>query len=179
MFQTNRLLLRAWRDSDEEPVLATFNSREALTTGYSGWIVPCTKNNFQEIWSAHMKDCLMVVVAEEKDTGKYVGNATLHGVNPKNRDAEVVLMIDQDFQGMGYGTEIMKWLVGYAFDGLGLHRLSLSVYGNNPAGIALYKKTGFIQEGVKRKALWINGQWVDEIFMGVMDEEFRAKQTVV
>ncbi|KAA1469808.1 acyl-CoA N-acyltransferase [Dentipellis sp. KUC8613] len=133
-------------------------------------------DKFREFWSKLVKNCLMMVVAEEKETGKYVGNTSLRGVDPKNRDADVGLMIDQEFQGKGYGTEIMKWLVEYAFKGLGLHRLSLSVYGNNPAGIALYKKTGFIQEGVKREALWIDGGWVDEIEMGIVDREFWAAQ---
>jgi RimJ/RimL family protein N-acetyltransferase len=37
---------------------------------------------------------------------------------------------------------------------------------HNERGIALYKKCGFEIEGMKKKSLYIDGEWIDEYYMG-------------
>ncbi|WP_308419001.1 GNAT family N-acetyltransferase [Virgibacillus oceani] len=48
----------------------------------------------------------------------------------------------------------------------GLSRLELTVVVDNEAGLALYKKAGFVIEGVKKHSLLINGDFLDEYYMG-------------
>jgi ribosomal protein S18 acetylase RimI-like enzyme len=51
----------------------------------------------------------------------------------------------------------------------GLHKLSLSVFPHNAAGIALYRKHGFVEEGRRVKQLRrSNGQLWDLVDMGLL-----------
>jgi ribosomal protein S18 acetylase RimI-like enzyme len=42
------------------------------------------------------------------------------------------------------------------------------VYSHNDAGIALYKKFGFIHEGIKLKEVKIDRKYFDNVVMGLM-----------
>jgi L-phenylalanine/L-methionine N-acetyltransferase len=48
---------------------------------------------------------------------------------------------------------------------LNLTRVELSVYTDNTAGVALYKKFGFEVEGTHRRYAFRNGQYVDAYSM--------------
>ena len=46
-------------------------------------------------------------------------------------------------QDKGYGTEALKRSVEYGFQDLGLRRIYLAVYVNNPRAVHVYEKCGF------------------------------------
>lgn len=47
-----------------------------------------------------------------------------------------------------------------------LHRLELTVMRHNEKAISLYEKMGFELEGVRKQALYVDGIFVDEYYMG-------------
>ncbi len=49
-----------------------------------------------------------------------------------------------------------------------LHRIELTVMEHNTRAFALYKKTGFETEGIKRDSLKINGHYVNEHYMALL-----------
>ncbi len=57
---------------------------------------------------------------------------------------------------------------------LGLHRIQLEVYGHNQRVRRVYEKPGFVVEGVLREAQSRDGEWVDEVVMGLLDREWNA-----
>jgi RimJ/RimL family protein N-acetyltransferase len=69
----------------------------------------------------------------------FVGYIGLQMTFPKNRDAELGIALDARWWGRGFGTEVMRWVVDYAFENLGLHRVTLGVLDGNERAIALYK----------------------------------------
>ena len=46
-----------------------------------------------------------------------------------------------------------------------IHRIELVVLRDNISAIGLYKKMGFVEEGVRKQSSYLNGQFVDEIYM--------------
>lgn len=66
-------------------------------------------------------------------------------------------------QNKGYGTEAMEWLLEQAFKRFNLHKVAGEVYGWNTPARRLYRKVGFVEEGVRREHLWQEGAWQDEI----------------
>lgn len=32
---------------------------------------------------------------------------------------------------------------------------------------------GFVEEGIKRKQLWMEGEWIDEVVLGILDDEWK------
>jgi putative acetyltransferase len=51
-----------------------------------------------------------------------------------------------------------------------LIRVELTVFADNERAIALYKKLGFVEEGLKKKAAIRNGQYEDEYLMARIKE---------
>ena len=47
----------------------------------------------------------------------------------------------------------------------GFRRIQLGVLADNALAIALYRKLGFIEEGIRREMLLIDGVYIDEIMM--------------
>lgn len=70
-----------------------------------------------------------------------------------------------DWQGKGVGSALMQAMIDLADKWLNLTRLELTVYTDNEAGIALYKKFGFEIEGTHRKFAFRDGEFVDAYAM--------------
>ena len=77
----------------------------------------------------------------EKDTKKFIGN--IEFFNRKDDDAEWGIVITSSMQNKGYGKEALKRSVEYGFNELGLNRICLIVYADNPRAIHVYEQCGF------------------------------------
>ena len=64
----------------------------------------------------------------------------------------------------GGGTKLMRQSLAAA-DAFGFTRVELSVYSGNPRAAVLYRKLGFVEEGIKRRSVIIDGTAFDEILM--------------
>ncbi len=101
-----------------------------------------------------------------------VGWGALDGILWRNRVAWVSLALSPDHWGQGLGREALELLLAYAFRELGLHRVQLTVFADNPTAIRLYEKAGFRHEGVYREFLLRDGQRVDMLLMGLLAHEW-------
>ena len=54
---------------------------------------------------------------------------------------------------------------------LDFHRLQLEIYGFNERAIQHAERSGFVREGVKRKAYWRHGEWADGVQFGLVRED--------
>lgn len=91
--------------------------------------------------------------------------AAMGGQYRRNRhSAHIIIGVRQSHAGQGLGTRLFEALDGWA-RAVGLHRLDLTVMARNAAGVALYRKMGFVDEGVRRHSLRVGGAWVDELYM--------------
>jgi RimJ/RimL family protein N-acetyltransferase len=79
--------------------------------------------------------------------------------------------------GKGYGTDLMKVLLRFAFTEVNLRRMTLTVFEYNPRAIRSYEKAGFRHEGRFRKFLNREGRRWDMLFMGILREEWMEMQT--
>ena len=79
---------------------------------------------------------------------------------------------DRQFWGKGYGTDVMKVILRYAFTEVNLRRVTLNVFEYNVRAIRSYEKTGFRHEGRMRQVLKREGQRWDMLFMGILREEW-------
>ncbi|KAA1469814.1 acyl-CoA N-acyltransferase [Dentipellis sp. KUC8613] len=175
MFTSAQLQLRAFRKSDLDDMIASLNTYDVQRTAVLDYVVP-RPEGFKRDMEGWVERCTLFVVAVDKESGKYVGDVCLWTENVRDRDALVGIQIRPEHWGKGYGKEMMGWVVDYAFKGLGMHRLTLTVVETNTRARALYGKLGFAEEIVHRKKRWFEGRWVDEITMGVLEDDFLAAQ---
>jgi RimJ/RimL family protein N-acetyltransferase len=99
--------------------------------------------------------------------GAFLGEAVLNALDVDNASARYRVMLAPGHHDQGYGTEITRLVVDHALT-LGLHRVELGVFAFNPRARRVYEKCGFVLEGRRRDALRRDGEWHDELVMGVL-----------
>jgi L-phenylalanine/L-methionine N-acetyltransferase len=108
----------------------------------------------------------LMLVAETE--GRIVGSAGLHPAGPALRRRHVMFLgisVAKDSQQQGIGSRLMAALIDAADRWLGCLRLELTVYTDNAAAIALYRKFGFEHEGTLRAYALRDGRYVDAAAM--------------
>jgi putative acetyltransferase len=106
-----------------------------------------------------------VLVAEVD--GRVVGMAGLHVKRGKLRHSgEIGMMVHDAYQGRGIGRRLLQALLDLADIHLGLVRVELEVFSDNPRAVKLYESLGFEHEGCKRKAARRAATYVDILVMG-------------
>ncbi|AZR73371.1 hypothetical protein BBF96_08235 [Anoxybacter fermentans] len=112
------------------------------------------------------------LVIENLKTGEHMGHIGFNEVSWKDRKATVGLFLGKEYWGKGYGTDALMSMCHYGFTQLNFQRIQLQVFAFNRRAIRCYEKCGFIVEVVEKNANYINGEYVDNIVMGVLVEEF-------
>ena len=94
-------------------------------------------------------------------SGELVGRVSLGGIRwGAERGGSVGYWIAQSAAGQGITTRAVKLLVAYGF-AQGLNRIEIAVRPENVASLALVRKLDFADEGLRRRYLYIDGDWRD------------------
>lgn len=75
------------------------------------------------------------------------------------------MAVRDDWQRRGVGTALLSAAVDLADNWIGYARLELTVYADNAAAVALYRKFGFEVEGTARRYALRDGRFVDAFMM--------------
>ncbi|MBO0901048.1 GNAT family N-acetyltransferase [Cellulomonas sp. zg-ZUI222] len=105
---------------------------------------------------------------------EYRGEIVLTDVDPDVRCASLRLSMRPLYRGRGYGTEAIELVLGFAFDGLDLHRVELEALSINTRAVSLYENIGFRREGRRRDAYRDGAGWCDAVVMSMLEDEYRA-----
>jgi RimJ/RimL family protein N-acetyltransferase len=122
-------------------------------------------------WRNEQPDRLDLAVVD-RATDECVGEVVLNQYDEGNRSCNFRTFVGPAGQGRGLGTEALRLIVGYGFEEIGLHRISLEVYAFNPRARHVYEKAGFVAEGVLRESLHYNSEWIDATVMSILDHEW-------
>lgn len=148
----------AWRN---DPEVAIFDQ--------SSFLRPMSFTEVEE-WSSIMVNGLTFMVYENDVA---IGTCAFMHHDARNRHAEIAIVIgNKEYWSKGYGTKIMTQLMDWGFEGLNLNRMYLHVFGFNERAINLYKKMGFIHEGVMRDMLYRHGKYQDLHVYGISKDEY-------
>ena len=80
---------------------------------------------------------------------------------------ELGMLVGREWRGRGVGSALVQAAIGSARS-QGLHKLCLEVFAHNTAAIALYRKSGFVEEGRRVKQYRrASGELWDSIIMGL------------
>ena len=93
-------------------------------------------------------------------------------VNQRSRIADLgSLAIHPDFRGNRVSDVAARLFQRHLIDELGFHRLQMEVYGFNERAMRHAERSGFVREGVRRKAYWRDDDWVDGVLFGLVAED--------
>lgn len=113
-----------------------------------------------------------VIEVDEEGEWKRAG---VMGFDVRNRRSRIAhlggLAIHPDFRGRHLADDAARLLQRHLLFELGFHRLELECYGFNERAITHAERSGFVREGVRRKAYWRHGEWVDGVLFGMLAED--------
>lgn len=110
----------------------------------------------------------------ELDGGVLVGTATLWNIDDHNRSAHIGLGLLPSARGMGYGTDVVAVLCFYGFVVRGLQRLQIETLSDNAAMLRSAERNGFVREGVLRSSAWVLGEFLDEVLLGLLVQDWKS-----
>ena len=108
----------------------------------------------------------------ERAGGELAGAALLWAIDSHNRSAHLGLSLRPSFRGRGLGTDVTLALCEYGFAVRGLHRLQVDTLASNAAMISAAVRAGFAREGTLRGADWYNGEFADEVILGLLASDW-------
>ena len=112
----------------------------------------------------------------DKDSRSLIGTCSLHGIEPRNRNAELTISIhDQKGLGRGYGGDAATILLWFGFHILGLNSIYLGVFDFNDRAIKCFEKLGFRYDGKIREGAFIEGKFRDILVYSLLQREFFQK----
>ncbi|MEW6346805.1 MAG: GNAT family N-acetyltransferase [Paraburkholderia sp.] len=156
-----RITVRASEASDMEAIAGIMNQpgvrRGTLGNGYR-------TTEAMAAWFAGLPKGSINLCAELD--AQVVGHAGLEIAPPRRAHSALLgISVHDAFQGRGVGTALLAALVECADLSLGLRRLELTVFTDNAAAIALYRRFGFVEEGRSRGYAMRDGVLADVLHM--------------
>jgi ribosomal-protein-serine acetyltransferase len=75
------------------------------------------------------------------------------------------------FRGRRIGVEAARAFQRLVLGELGFHRVELKIYGFNERAIAHAERSGYVREGVQRRAYLKDGEWADAVLFALTQED--------
>jgi RimJ/RimL family protein N-acetyltransferase len=113
-----------------------------------------------------------VIEVDDGDGWHLAGSLEFEVENRRSRIARLGgLAVHPDFRGRRLADEAAQIFDRHLLFDLDYHRLELECYGFNDRAMRHAERIGFAREGVRRKAYWRNGEWVDGVLYGLLRED--------
>ena len=93
--------------------------------------------------------------------GKVVGATGIHIDPRRNYCGEIGYFVDEAYWGRGFACEAVRQLEEIAFNELGVIRIEINMLKQNKASEGVAIKCGYRKEGIGRKKLLLNGEYLD------------------
>ncbi|MHA2423392.1 MAG: GNAT family N-acetyltransferase [Candidatus Thorarchaeota archaeon] len=154
-------------------IMEHFNDSEMriLLGGY----IPVTRNAEIEWIKAteeKMKKRMEFIFAIERiSDGEMIGSLGLHDIDWLSQTCVLGIAIypKKNWE-KGYGTEALELLIDFGWTHLNLRRIELGVHDHNPRAKHVYEKLGFKVYGTAHQKYYMDGRYVDTIYMELFRE---------
>lgn len=174
-----KIYLRAMEPEDMECFREMLND-PGTARMVVGWSHPASKLDQQKWYERTIGDSnkrFSVVLIEGDRT---VGMVALTDIDLVNRNACYGIKLHPSCPRMqGIGTDALMTLMEYAFNQLNLNRLDTEILLYNVASRRLHERCGWHEEGIKKQAVYRDGQYHDLAIFGILKSEFlETKETL-
>src|SRR5947199_1872582 len=170
-----QVVLRELRSTDAPSLFALLTTEEV-----SRFISPppTTVDGFEKFigWAQRQRRagsyaCFAVTLVTD-DTA--IGIFQLRELEPGFGTAEWGFAIGSPYWGTGVYQDGAELLVRFAFEQVGVHRLEARAAVRNGRGNGALRKIGAVQEGLLRKSLLKNGEYLDQTLWTILAEDWCA-----
>ncbi|MEU8825424.1 GNAT family protein [Streptomyces sp. NPDC048636] len=171
LLETPRLRLRTFRDDDVD-AFCEYRSHPDVAR-YQGWSAPVSReagaSDIREYGGTDPSAPGWFMYAiEAKTSGLLIGEIGVH-LHENRMQADIGFTLAPAHQGMGLATEALTATVD-SYLARGLRRISADCDARNIRSAALLERVGFRFEGLRKSNRHAKGEWVDELFFGMVSE---------
>lgn len=168
------IYLRALNLTDLEGNYPNWLNDPVITLQNSHHVFPYSKIELENyIKNAYTSTDKLPLAIVDIKSDKHIGNISLVDINYISRRSNWGLVIgERDFWGKGIASEALILILKHAFDTLNLERVFSGTTSKNIATQKLMEKVGMKKEGVSRKHIFKNGEYLDIINYGILKDEF-------
>lgn len=177
--ESERLILRRFRDSDLGPFVAYRNDpKVARYQSWDSYDEQDARTFIREMESAQpgVPDEWFQFAIESKEMGLLIGDCALQVDGQESYRAEIGFTLAREHQGKGFASEAVSRLLDYAFEALELHRVVAITDCRNEPSWALLERVGLRREGHFLQNVWFKGEWSDEYLYAVLKDEWLKKR---
>lgn len=112
-------------------------------------------------------DTVFLAIIRRAD-GRHIGNLRVGAIDRRHGTATIALVIgDKSAWGEGCGSDAIAAATRYAFDVLGLYKLTARCYATNLGSIRAFEKAGWRREGIQRSQFVSGEARVDGVWLGI------------
>jgi RimJ/RimL family protein N-acetyltransferase len=163
--------LRKWQESDLENLVKHANNYHIAKFLTNQFPYPYTREDGLEFLSMCMAGHPANIFAIDVD-GEAVGSIGISqqsDIHAKN--AEMGYWLAEEYWGKGLMTAAIKDMVQYGFKTFDITRIFARPFSTNRASQRVLAKAGFICEARLVKALFKNGEYLDEMIYAIRKED--------
>ncbi|CAM3823752.1 GNAT family N-acetyltransferase [Marinicrinis lubricantis] len=174
-WEGTKIRLRATQKSDWEQWKLESTDSEAIRLMEWGIELPKNDIDVAEMSNRfdHFKDHFRKMFAiETVSNNQLVGIINLNSLDHKNGVFSFGLGVNRGYRNNGYATEATRIIMRYGFYELRMQKCNSSCVEINEASLKFHKNLGFIEEGRRRRIIYMNGKFYDNILLGITREEF-------
>ncbi len=109
---------------------------------------------------------------EVAGSGEHIGNISLQDIDPIDSRGEIGILVGEPgWRGRGVGTEAIGLVCDFAFDVVGLNKLTAGYVAGNEGSGRAFERNGFQIEGVLREQFRLDDGFADVYRLGLLASE--------
>ncbi len=171
---SNDYYVRQLRESDVNGVYPSwFDDQEVCQYNSHGKLFKTQAHFSKYIDELNSEACMVWAICHTIDG--HIGNASLQEISLINRTAEfAIIMGDKNHWGKRVGQQVGRKMLTHGFSKLNLERIYCGTASSNLGMKRLAISLGMVQEGVRRRHLFLDGERVDMVEYGILAAEFNS-----
>ena len=175
--ESQRLILRRFRDADLVPFLAYLNDPHVAR--YQSW-ESYTEQQAREVIGQQkglvpgLPGKWFTFALELKETKTLIGHVALKMLD--GQQAEMGFTLARSAHGQGLAFEAASCVLDYVFTKLKLHRVIAITDCDNEKSFALLARLGMRREGHFIQNIWFKGSWGSEYSYAILRDEWLRKR---
>ncbi|MHB1317513.1 MAG: GNAT family N-acetyltransferase, partial [Anaerolineae bacterium] len=116
----------------------------------------------------------MILFGIEDLEGQTVGGLSLHSQDRVNGTFSFGITVARQHWGRGYARDAVRILMRYGFWEQRYQKCNSACAHSNEPSMRMHRGLGFVEEGRRRRQMFYDGRYHDEVLWGMTREEFDA-----
>ncbi|TFG27743.1 MAG: N-acetyltransferase [Promethearchaeota archaeon] len=128
--------------------------------------------NYLDYWTDKIQFNYIIEIRDSDDKpkmAKKIGLISIWRISWQHKRAEIGIWVNTKYWNQGFAQKALSLIKIVCFNHLKLNRIEAHIAAENTKSIYIFKKSGFKEEGVLRKYLYLNGKFHDAVILSYIN----------